>query len=93
MLYPKPFKSFASFRIFNIGDSQPIELLYFIEVLEDNLGVKAIRNFKPMQPGDVESTISDTQVLERWIGFKPNTSIEKGISNFVNWYKDFSNLN
>ena len=88
-LNPKPCDSFAPFRIFNIGNSQPIELLDFIEVLEDNLGVKAIRNFQPMQPGDVESTAANTDLLENWIDFKPSTTIETGVKRFAKWYLDY----
>ena len=88
-LNPKPCNSFAPFRIFNIGNSQPIELLDFIELLEDNLGVKAIRNFQPMQPGDVESTAANTDLLENWIDFKPSTTIETGVKRFAKWYLDY----
>ena len=86
---PTPHTSWAPYRVFNIGNSKPIKLMNYIKAIENELGLKAKKIMMPMQPGDVESTISDTQVLERWIGFKPNTSIEKGIANFVNWYKEF----
>tara|TARA_B100000579_G_C22847926_1_gene865556 strand:- start:5318 stop:6343 length:1026 start_codon:yes stop_codon:yes gene_type:complete len=88
-LNPNKCTSFAPFRIFNIGNSQPIELLKFIGLLEDNLGVKAIRNFQPIQPGDVEATAANTDLLEAWIGFKPSTSIEIGVQNFSKWYLDY----
>lgn len=61
----------------------------FIKELENALGIQAIKEFLPMQPGDVASTASNTESLENWVGFKPNTSIEEGISKFVSWYKDF----
>ena len=66
-----------------------VDLLYFISLLEDNLEKKAIRNLKPMQLGDVEDTFADTTKLEKWIDFRPKTSIEIGVRNFINWYKDF----
>ena len=88
-LNPVPNTSFAPFRIFNIGNSQPVELLRFINILEDELGVKAIKNFQPIQPGDVESTAAKTDLLEDWIGFKPSTSIEQGIKKFAKWYINY----
>ena len=81
--------SFAPYRIFNIGNSNPIGILNFIEILEKSLGVKAIKKFQPIQPGDVESTAANTDLLEDWIGFKPSTSIETGIEKFAKWYKDY----
>ena len=86
---PNQSTSFAPFRIFNIGNSQPIDILNFIEVLEDNLGVKAIRHFQPIQPGDVEATAANTDLLESWIGFKPSTPIETGVCRFAKWYLDY----
>ena len=88
-LNPKPNSSFAPFRVFNIGNSNPIELLRFIEILENELGIKAVKNFLPMQPGDVESTAAKTDLLENWINFKPSTSINIGVSKFVKWYLDY----
>tara|TARA_A100001011_G_scaffold351468_1_gene391591 strand:+ start:752 stop:1762 length:1011 start_codon:yes stop_codon:yes gene_type:complete len=84
-----PSTSWAPHKIFNIGNSEPVPLMKFIESIENALGRKAIKNFLPMQPGDVASTHADTALLEKWINYKPNTPIEKGIRNFVNWYKDF----
>ena len=81
--------SFAPYRIFNIGNSDPIELLRFIEILENELGVKAIKNFMPMQPGDVESTSAKTKLLENWVNFKPSISIEIGVHRFVKWYLNY----
>ena len=88
-LNPNQCTSFAPFRIFNIGNSEPIDLLDFIEVLEENLGVKAIRDFQPIQPGDVEATAANTDLLEAWIDFKPSTSIEIGIKNFSKWFLSY----
>ena len=88
-LQPDPASSFAPYRIFNIGNNKPIELLKFIEVLEEKLGKKAIKNFLPIQDGDVEATCADISELEAETGFKPSTSVEMGIEKFVNWYKDY----
>ncbi len=81
--------SWAPYRIFNIGNSQPTPLMEFINEIEKNLGIEAKKVFCEMQPGDVSCTAADTSELERWISFKPNTSIKKGISEFINWYKNF----
>ena len=61
----------------------------FIEILEDKLGVKAIKDFQPIQPGDVEATAANTNILEEWIDFEPSISIELGIEKFANWYLDY----
>ena len=79
----------APHLIFNIGNSEPVELLKFIEILENNIGIKAIKNFEEIQPGDVIATSSNTDRLNEWIGFNPKTSIEDGVKNFVNWYKEY----
>ena len=84
-----PSSSWAPHKIFNIGNSNPVPLMRFIEAIEDALDKKAEKNFLPMQLGDVASTHADTALLEEWINYKPNTSIEKGIKNFVKWYKEF----
>jgi UDP-glucuronate 4-epimerase len=76
-------------RLFNIGNSQPIPLMRFIEVLEQALGREAIRDFQPMQPGDVLATAADTSALEAWVGFSPSTSIEAGVENFARWYRGY----
>ena len=86
---PNQSTSFAPFRVFNIGNSQPIELLRFIELLEEEIGVKAIKNFQEIQPGDVEATAANTDLLYRWIDFKPSTSIEVGVHNFAKWFLDY----
>ena len=74
---------------FNIGNSQPTQLLRFIEVMERALGRKAIKDFQPMQPGDVVATAAETTALEQWIGFKPSTSVEVGVKAFAKWYVQF----
>ena len=86
---PDPSISWAPFRIFNIGNSKPSSLMEYIQEIELNLGIKSIKNYLPLQPGDVISTQSDSSALESWIGFKPNTSIKEGVKNFINWYKSF----
>jgi len=86
---PNPSTSSAPYRVFNIGNSNPIRLTYFIELLEKNLGKKAIRNFEPMQPGDVISTAASMDLLNSWVDYKPTTSIEIGIELFSKWYLDY----
>ena len=86
---PNQSTSFAPFRIFNIGNSKPIDLLRFIEILEDELGFKAVKNFLPIQAGDVESTSANIDLLESWVGFKPSHSIEIGLNKFAKWFLDY----
>jgi len=86
---PDPSTSYAPYRIYNIGNNQPIELLYFIEVLEKAIGKQAIKNLLPLQAGDVLATYADIEDLSRDTGFKPNTSIEVGIPLFVEWYRSY----
>ena len=81
--------STAPYRIFNIGNSNPINLMEFISEIENSLGIKAKKEFLEMQPGDVANTFADTTALEKWINFKPNTSIKDGITEFIEWYKKF----
>jgi UDP-glucuronate 4-epimerase len=87
--HPDPASSVAPYRIYNIGNNQPVELIRFIEVLEEKLGRKAIRNFLPLQAGDVTETYADISRIQRDIGFKPGTSIEEGIGKFVEWYTEY----
>ena len=84
---PDPGTSYARYKIYNIGNNQPNELIHFIEVLENYLGMKAEMNLLPLQPGDVPETYADVDDLVKDIGFKPNTSIEIGIERFVKWYR------
>ncbi len=84
-----PGSSAAPYKIYNIGNHQPVELLRFIEVLEDCLGVKAQKQMVPMQPGDVPATYADIEDLSKDVGFKPNTPIEVGIRQFVDWYRSY----
>ncbi|MDF0667733.1 MAG: NAD-dependent epimerase [Nitrospira sp.] len=86
---PTPGTSSAPARIYNIGNHQPVELLHFIEVLEQALGKQAEKKLMPLQPGDVPATYADIDDLTRDVGFKPTTSIEEGIPRFVKWYREF----
>ena len=88
-LNPNPSTSWCPHRIFNIGNSQPIPLMEYIYAIEKALGIEAKKEYLPMQAGDVEITSADTSSLERWINFKPNTSINDGVVKFVEWYKNF----
>jgi UDP-glucuronate 4-epimerase len=81
--------SFAPYKIYNIGNNQPIQLEKFISVLEEKLGKKAVKNYMDMQPGDVVRTYADVSDLEKDISFKPSTSIEEGLGKFVDWYKEY----
>ncbi|MFZ1807744.1 MAG: NAD-dependent epimerase [Cyclobacteriaceae bacterium] len=87
--HPDPATSFAPYRVFNIGNNKPVELLRFIEVLEEKIGKKAVKNFMAIQPGDVPQTYADIEALENAVGFRPSTSIEVGIGNFVDWYLEY----
>ena len=84
-----PSISWAPYRIFNIGNNNAIPLNKFIEILESELGKKAIKNYLPMQPGDVKATFANTDSIESWVGYKPKISINKGVKHFVNWYKNY----
>ncbi|HOA06840.1 MAG TPA: NAD-dependent epimerase [Spirochaetota bacterium] len=89
---PKPgysAESGAKHIVYNIGNNNPVQLEYFIEVLEKNLGTKALKKYMPMQPGDVYATFADISLLNSKTGWKPKTSIEEGLSRFVEWYKNF----
>jgi UDP-glucuronate 4-epimerase len=86
---PDPGASYAPYRIYNIGNNNPVELLYFIETLERCLGKKAEKNLLPIQAGDVPSTYADVDDLMRDVGFRPATPIEVGIRSFVSWYRDY----
>jgi len=86
---PDPASSYCPYRLYNIGNNRQESLLHFIEVLEDCLGRKAIRNLLPMQPGDVPATFADVDELVRDTGFAPTTPIEEGLSRFVDWYRSY----
>lgn len=86
---PDPATSASPYRVYNIGNNQPVELMYLIQVLENCLGMKAEKNFMPMQPGDVPATFADVDDLIRDVDFKPATPIETGVANFVEWYREY----
>ncbi|NEQ64712.1 MAG: NAD-dependent epimerase [Symploca sp. SIO2D2] len=86
---PDPGTSNAPYKLYNIGNNQPVELMYFIQVLEDCLGKKAEKNMLPMQPGDVSINYANVDDLVKDVGFKPNTPIEVGVKRFVDWYRNY----
>jgi UDP-glucuronate 4-epimerase len=87
--HPDPGTSRAPYRLYNIGNNQPVELMRYIEVIEEALGKKAVKNLLPMQPGDVPDTYADIDDLERDAGYRPSTPVEVGVRRFVEWYLDF----
>ncbi|HDO29699.1 MAG TPA: NAD-dependent epimerase/dehydratase family protein, partial [Desulfobacteraceae bacterium] len=87
--HPDPATSYCPWRLYNIGNNSKEKLTRYIEVLEECLGKKAEKNFLPMQAGDVSATYADVEDLVREINFKPNTSIEDGVRNFVAWYREY----
>lgn len=89
---PDPATSLAPFRLYNIGSNSPVELMHYIEVLENCLGKKAEMNMLPLQPGDVPATYANVDDLINDMGYKPETKVEDGIANFVNWYRDYYNI-
>ena len=86
---PDPGTSSAPYKIYNIGNHQPVELLRFIEIIETCLGKKAQKNLLPLQPGDVPATYADVDDLMRDVGFKPATPIDQGIAKFIEWYRSY----
>ncbi len=89
---PDPATSFAPYKIFNIGNNKPVELLRFIEMIEEKLGKKAIMNFLPIQEGDVPETYADIDDLMKEVDFKPSTPIDVGVARFMDWYKEYYKL-
>jgi UDP-glucuronate 4-epimerase len=86
---PDPATSRAPYRLYNIGSNRPIELLRYIELLEECLGAKAERVLRPLQTGDVANTWADVAELSEAVGYKPQTPVEVGIRNFVNWFREY----
>jgi UDP-glucuronate 4-epimerase len=86
---PDPARSRAPYRVFNIGNQGPVELMAFIEAIEQALGIKAEKNLLPIQPGDVPATYADVSELAGWTDFHPGTSIAEGVGRFVAWYRDY----
>ncbi|MGB7687451.1 MAG: UDP-glucuronate 5-epimerase, partial [Pseudolabrys sp.] len=89
---PDPGSSSAPWRVYNIGNNKPVELLEVVRLLEEAIGKKAKRELLPMQPGDVPATYADVDDLMREVGFKPSTAIADGISLFVDWYRSYHRL-
>jgi len=89
---PNPGTSSAPYRVYNIGTDQPVQLLRFIELLEQNLGRTVEKRLLPMQPGDVPDTWADVSALRRDVGYAPSTSIEEGVKRFVAWYREYHHL-
>ncbi|WP_112288821.1 NAD-dependent epimerase [Rahnella sp. AN3-3W3] len=84
-----PASSSAPYCVYNIGNNNPVKLMAYISALEKALGMEAVKNMLPMQPGDVHETSADTQPLSQAIGFAPETSVDQGVQKFVDWYRDF----
>jgi len=89
---PDPATSYAPYRLYNIGNNNPVELMRFIEAVENCLDKKAEKNLLLMQAGDVPATYADVDDLIRDVGFKPSTPIEEGIKKFVEWYKGYDHV-
>jgi UDP-glucuronate 4-epimerase len=86
---PNPSISSSPYRIFNIGNNSPVQLLDYISAIENVVGIESNKNYLPIQPGDVAETSASTDKLNQWVNFHPETSIEFGIEKFVNWYRDY----
>ncbi len=86
---PDPATSNAPYRVFNIGNNQPTQLMEYISALETALGKTAKKNYLAMQPGDVPATAANTDELDAWVGFKPNTAVKQGVARFVDWYRNY----
>jgi UDP-glucuronate 4-epimerase len=86
---PNPSTSNAPYRIYNIGNNQPVPLIRFIETIEQKLGIQAKKNYLPMQPGDVAQTCADIDALQQAVGFRPDTPVEVGVDRFIQWYRDY----
>ena len=82
-------ESWAPYKVFNIGNSKPINLMKYINELEISLGIEAKKDYLPMQDGDVKATSANTELLEKWINYKPKTTVKEGIKKFVDWYKNY----
>lgn len=89
---PDPASSLAPYALYNIGSNNPVELLYFIELMEQGLGKKAVKNLLPMQPGDVPDTYANVDLLANTLGYKPKISIEEGVERFIKWFRDYHQI-
>jgi UDP-glucuronate 4-epimerase len=86
---PDPARSDAPYRVFNIGNSDPVPLMDFIHAIEQAVGRKAEKNYLPLQDGDVPATSADVSELAEWTGFKPDTPVPQGVGRFVEWYRNY----
>jgi len=86
---PDPARSNSPYRVFNIGNSDPVRLMDFIESIEQALDKPALKNFMPLQDGDVPTTFADVTELAGWTGFKPGTPVREGVGRFVDWYRSY----
>tara|TARA_B100000945_G_C20361586_1_gene587441 strand:- start:675 stop:1295 length:621 start_codon:yes stop_codon:yes gene_type:complete len=84
--------SSSPWSVYNIGNNSPVDLMEYIEAIEDALGIEAKKDFLPLQPGDVPDTFADVEDLVREFGYKPSTSVKLGVKNFVDWYKEYNDL-
>ena len=82
----------APYRVFNIGNGSPVPLMDYITAIEEAIGIEAVKEFLPMQPGDARATNADMSRLDDWVGFKPNTSVTEGVAKFVAWYRKYHNV-
>ncbi len=89
---PDPSSSYAPYKVYNIGNHQPVELMTFIKTIEDSLGKEAQKNYLPMQPGDVEATYADIEELKRDVGFEPKMVLAKGIARWTEWYRAYKSI-
>lgn len=80
------------YRVFNIGNGNPVPLMDYITAIEEAIGIEAIKEFLPMQPGDARATNADMSRLDEWVGFRPNTSVKEGVAQFVAWYRNYHNV-
>lgn len=87
--HPDPGTSNAPYRLYNIGNNQPVQLMRLIELLEAEIGMEARKNFLPLQPGDVPATFADVEALANDVGFRPRTPLEEGVKRFVAWYREY----
>ena len=90
--YYDPATSSAPWRVYNIGNNKPVELLNYKEVLEASLGIKVEKELLPLQPGDVPNTFANIDDLVEEFGYKPSISVEQGVENFVRWYQEYHNV-
>jgi UDP-glucuronate 4-epimerase len=88
--HPDPASSFAPYKVYNIGNHQPVELMHFIESIEQALGQQAKKNFLPMQAGDVQATYADVEDLRRDVGFEPKTALSEGIARWASWFREYT---